>query len=135
MFVDCSYSVTVHFKWDHPHPCGEKCTTGATSAASIGSPPPMWGKGSEITLQSLSMRITPTHVGKRQSQLQGDIAGKDHPHPCGEKFLHFISHIPLLGSPPPMWGKAITANRTLSLLRITPTHVGKRIFVLPLRCA
>ena len=86
----------------------------------------MWGKGSEITLQSLSMRITPTHVGKSRRWRGKQDGGWDHPHPCGEKLDRHQSKRGLLGSPPPMWGKD-QSNVWLSFeQRITPTHVGKR---------
>ena len=85
----------------------------------------MWGKASAMPLTMVSMRITPTHVGKSSLSFFRSSSTWDHPHPCGEKTgLRFPSEI-LSGSPPPMWGKVANYKNGESLIRITPTHVGK----------
>ncbi len=70
---------------DHPHPCGEKISTSLTGLRSVGSPPPMWGKASDIINVDDWDRITPTHVGKSRAFPAEELVDQDHPHPCGEK--------------------------------------------------
>ena len=130
---------------DHPHPCGEKQPNAAKMRVMQGSPPPMWGKVSAAQPHTWQKgitppmwgkasshawivrrgRITPTHVGKRSTILPGKSADRDHPHPCGEKAACIGCRRRVLGSPPPMWGKARSANVYPCAIRITPTHVGK----------
>ena len=110
---------------DHPHPCGEKFQLRNRTRGRKGSPPPMWGKASSHAWIVRRGRITPTHVGKRSTILPGKSADRDHPHPCGEKAACIGCRRRVLGSPPPMWGKARSANVYPCAIRITPTHVGK----------
>ena len=70
---------------DHPHPCGEKCSSLRRLTGIIGSPPPMWGKVKGLDILQPTDRITPTHVGKSLTEKTTSISRKDHPHPCGEK--------------------------------------------------
>ena len=127
--VGKSVCVFVHFvvREDHPHPCGEKCSYKQFLSVRTGSPPPMWGKVQTRSAISTLTGITPTHVGKRLFIRSFNCFAKDHPHPCGEKLKFKQFHLCLLGSPPPMWGKVREVYRTYSALRITPTHVGKRV--------
>ncbi len=72
---------------DHPHPCGEKLSSRGLPYAWLGSPPPVWGKA-ECTIATItSERITPTRVGKSKEERGKAKAVKDHPHPCGEKYI------------------------------------------------
>ena len=86
----------------------------------------MWGKVCNAFLTCGDIGITPTHVGKRNLTLFRLKIFKDHPHPCGEKKLETAEAVILMGSPPPMWGKALSKYKTEAVARITPTHVGKR---------
>ena len=90
---------------DHPRPCGEKPSSGHTSASIRGSPPPMRGKDSERLGKHRSHRITPAHAGKSVSILQLFHRYQDHPRPCGEKAPKHIVRVSQIGSPPPMRGK------------------------------
>ena len=119
---------------DHPHPCGEKCKYALRTAWIKGSPPPMWGKEKSSELQLMVMRITPTHVGKRNNLCIKLVISEDHPHPCGEK-LHtpFVSSSGR-GSPPPMWGKVSAYYAAGKQPGITPTHVGKSGYFFLLIC-
>ena len=49
--------------WDHPHLCGEHRKTRLSSAADLGSPPPVWGTLPATSSSSSIFRITPTCVG------------------------------------------------------------------------
>ena len=87
----------------------------------------MWGKVLKISFLKLKYRITPTHVGKRHFFERRHLNVKDHPHPCGEKFLNSWKFSTWKGSPPPMWGKGHFQTSLQFRLRITPTHVGKSL--------
>ena len=47
----------------------------------------MWGKGQNVQNINSQVRITPTHVGKSLEAEGEDYGDKDHPHPCGEKYI------------------------------------------------
>ena len=50
--------------------------------------------------------ITPAYAGKRDEKLTLQQAVKDHPRLCGEKKILNVLSCSLIGSPPPMRGKA-----------------------------
>ena len=60
-------SLCVH--GDHPRLCGEKSTKGVNQAHTLGSPPPMRGKGECKTFAASEGRITPAYAGKSFSEL------------------------------------------------------------------
>ena len=71
--------------------------------------------------------ITPAYAGKRQQIQLALQAFEDHPRLCGEKLVQHFEHLFVLGSPPPMRGKAAivwTGSRTS---RITPAYAGKSV--------
>ena len=51
---------------------------------------------------------------------------RDHPRPCGEKLPLEQRQKSVVGSPPPMRGKAAQHSEQSSCSRITPAHAGKR---------
>ena len=55
-------SLCVH--GDHPRLCGEKSTKGVNQAHTLGSPPPMRGKGFVFAVRVKRQRITPAYAGK-----------------------------------------------------------------------
>ena len=110
---------------DHPRPCGEKYNISPTVFALVGSPPPMRGKECPSLSASVLHRITPAHAGKRLFRINANMRSRDHPRPCGEKY---IADAPLelwQGSPPPMRGKVAGYARTVEITGITPAHAGK----------
>ena len=90
---------------DHPRPCGEKRPPIVASGVQIGSPPPMRGKGCSFSACSSVSRITPAHAGKSAKILIYVILYKDHPRPCGEKYMD--------------------TQRYQGHVRIAPAHAGK----------
>ena len=50
--------------WDHPRLCGEKLSDAVSSLLTLGSPPPMRGKGRFCMMQSTQCGITPAYAGK-----------------------------------------------------------------------
>ena len=63
--------------------------------------------------------------GKAADLIVWDTADKDHPRLCGEKRQpeHTGGH--LIGSPPPMRGKAVQLDFARPLKGITPAYAGK----------
>ena len=72
-----------------------------------GSPPLMRGKAAPEVKERKHGRITPAYAGKRAPRPACASPQRDHPRLCGEKFLPIPIKPILLGSPPPMRGKAI----------------------------
>ena len=72
-------------------------------------------------------RITPAYAGKSLTTLKIDKFERDHPRLCGEKSLMNRSSGTILGSPPPMRGKAGTGKTTTASVGITPAYAGKRL--------
>ena len=115
-----------HRYGDHPRPCGEKTFRISAAYSSIGSPPPMRGKESNIATPRCILRITPAHAGKSPRPEGRDSTNPDHPRPCGEKGVWRTIRAQMRGSPPPMRGKAVLALAAIRRDRITPAHAGKR---------
>ena len=70
--------------------------------------------------------ITPAYAGK---SLCGHVkidAHWDHPRLCGEKCNFALSFLSVLGSPPPMRGKAKIWATAFCVNGITPAYAGKR---------
>ena len=93
-------------KKDHPRPCGEKLLRRVIDARLPGSPPPMRGKGVQVGRVFCEAGITPAHAGKSGRRQGLCRAHRDHPRPCGEKHVTGYVAREILGSPPPMRGKA-----------------------------
>ena len=97
---------------DHPRLCGEKLCCDTIDVVALGSPPPMRGKVCINRYLASSRRITPAYAGKSpQVHFKFELK-RDHPRLCGEKFLLCIGITALIGSPPPMRGKASTRYKT-----------------------
>ena len=70
-------------------------------------------------------RITPAYAGKRCCSSDLDRAERDHPRLCGEKVMQTMTDLNILGSPPPMRGKAPTVTVVSPERGITPAYAGK----------
>ena len=66
----------------------------------------MRGKGSIESIIERRIRITPAYAGKSAQERLKHSAHKDHPRLCGEKDSPLLNSTLILGSPPPMRGKA-----------------------------
>ena len=104
------YNALLHPQ-DHPRLCGEKGTALAQSEHVRGSPPPMRGKGTGAVGDRLLQGITPAYAGKSFQHMSSFIACRDHPRLCGEKRIVSANPDCVMGSPPPMRGKAYPASR------------------------
>ena len=85
----------------------------------------MRGKETLDKLGKALTGITPAHAGKRISSIIVLCNDKDHPRPCGEKYLLVSMYLDHKGSPPPMRGKVIVYLKYPLVFRITPAHAGK----------
>ena len=110
---------------DHPRPCGEKDNTRKYERNVQGSPPPMRGKERHLIRTGCMARITPAHAGKSSPYRPKRRRCGDHPRPCGEKLRRPTHTRAKRGSPPPMRGKVMAAEKELWRRRITPAHAGK----------
>ena len=90
---------------DHPRLCGEKF--------------------SPVLVRAIPDRITPAYAGKSAAVRYYAVATQDHPRLCGEKCNKWITSFRILGSPPPMRGKAKKVYPKDSEIRITPAYAGK----------
>ena len=52
---------------DHPRLCGEKFDVSQNFCMSVGSPPPMRGKGKNTLITIVHLRITPAYAGKSKN--------------------------------------------------------------------
>ena len=120
---------TICIHQDHPRLCGEKTSNTVSGKTNQGSPPPMRGKDDGTLPEPISNRITPAYAGKSSEACKPVNSVKDHPRLCGEKFLRLVQPFQLLGSPPPMRGKAQWAFHGIVTIRITPAYAGKSPFV------
>ncbi len=76
-------------------------------------------------MDSRSVGITPTYVGKSRNLKIKAGDSLDHPHVCGEKLEGEKFWKMAIGSPPRMWGKEALPLILRIKIRITPTYVGK----------
>ena len=110
---------------DHPRLCGEKIFIPRKSGKTMGSPPPMRGKGCSHDAGVIDPRITPAYAGKSRGLYRWCSGHQDHPRLCGEK-SNLLSLISVsTGSPPPMRGKASNHATMYINNRITPAYAGK----------
>ena len=109
----------------HPHVCGENGLYWAVCHGHGGSPPRVWGKLQDWSKLIEIKRFTPTCVGKTTSPSLGLKLSSVHPHVCGENPASQGETMAQAGSPPRVWGKLLFLIFTVSLLRFTPTCVGK----------
>ena len=86
----------------------------------------MRGKVGGDCQETGNVRITPAYAGKRTLLFTLNLDKWDHPRLCGEKPTLKHLHLPTVGSPPPMRGKAAPSVADLKSVRITPAYAGKR---------
>ena len=111
---------------DHPRLCGEKHPLLPPPFHDIGSPPPMRGKARFMNLNNSAVGITPAYAGKSLSVSPARTVLRDHPRLCGEKLWSLLCCDRVVGSPPPMRGKATPRTQPSHQSRITPAYAGKR---------
>ena len=85
----------------------------------------MRGKVQTCSIKGIYSGITPAYAGKSRSCRSCYCFVKDHPRLCGEKSADLQWKMALVGSPPPMRGKARCTKYPLRTARITPAYAGK----------
>ena len=85
----------------------------------------MRGKDAWYMGGCVSARITPAYAGKSGSIGKVVHLARDHPRLCGEKHALSACVRRVLGSPPPMRGKASVSYPFCVGIRITPAYAGK----------
>ena len=111
---------------DYPRVCGEKRSRFKRRQDVKGSPPHMRGKGKSLCDDLQRVGITPAYAGKRRLRSRPGDGRKDHPRVCGEKRIFRFKLTPIVGSPPRMRGKGLSAFRRSHRKGITPAYAGKR---------
>ena len=110
---------------DHPRLCGEKLKFIDEKILRQGSPPPMRGKVGVKGNKCFENRITPAYAGKSWVMLRTLYRSRDHPRLCGEKNDTVNPPERIIGSPPPMRGKANNLLFCYIIPGITPAYAGK----------
>ena len=88
----------------------------------------MRGKVKLVPPLLLLYGITPAYAGKRKKIRRIIFLSGDHPRLCGEKRITELAGDVVIGSPPPMRGKAELMIKLAEGLRITPAYAGKSLF-------
>ena len=87
----------------------------------------MRGKGGLHLFAADRQGITPAYAGKSLCLLRQKDDVWDHPRLCGEKMLWGRWNLYILGSPPPMRGKASGTFKSPFSSGITPAYAGKSL--------
>jgi len=111
----------------HPHMRGENATLVKGNLMQIGTPPHAWGKLVQGGYQAVSVRYTPTCVGKTPRRSKSRAPQPVHPHMRGENVARCYGLRGVQGTPPHAWGKRGRASTSTGSRRYTPTCVGKTI--------
>ena len=109
----------------HPHACGEIRPSSRSQTTRRGPPPRVWGNQSVQRRRHLPSRSTPTRVGKSRPGWPVRPMQSVHPHACGEIIATSSTAIRHLGPPPRVWGNLDHVDAHQTLVRSTPTRVGK----------
>ena len=86
----------------------------------------MRGKERFRAVNVLCKGITPAYAGKSPRNRSPQWLCRDHPRLCGEKLLFPLPTVRVIGSPPPMRGKAELHEDRENWHGITPAYAGKR---------
>ena len=86
----------------------------------------MRGKEAPTEAAATVDRITPAYAGKRGLSAEIFIGDKDHPRLCGEKLIARSMYSPIMGSPPPMRGKACGVLSKRDMIRDHPRLCGEK---------
>ncbi len=109
----------------HPHLCGEDLPEGLIGKAGVETPPPVWGRQDQETLEQILLRNTPTCVGKTHLHHWRCGQQQKHPHLCGEDMKSTPGSTTSWETPPPVWGRQISEALRKVAVGNTPTCVGK----------
>ena len=111
--------------WKHPHARGEDSVKEVIPTIAPETPPRTWGRQERAPDIFLSVRNTPTHVGKTVDGAEVLPLFEKHPHARGEDFQAALKRDGKEETPPRTWGRLHRPEPRENALRNTPTHVGK----------
>ena len=93
----------------------------------VETPPHAWGRPDPDLPTVRSDGNTPTCVGKTLERRGPSLKSWKHPHMRGEDGIIVWQVTPMLETPPHAWGRLSSRISAFSLLRNTPTCVGKTL--------
>ena len=105
--------------------CGELTATASIIWKSVGSPPRVWGIVGQAYPMCAECRFTPTCVGNWEHRQQGCTTTSVHPHVCGELSTQPRDISRADGSPPRVWGIAVSVILAPALLSVHPHVCGE----------
>src|SRR5690606_23404920 len=111
----------------HPHVRGEDGARARRRPERVGSPPRAWGGPPGTDGGRISLRLTPTCVGRTVPAAQTGRARPAHPHVRGEDVYQEINDLVEFGSPPRAWGGRRHPAGRVADQRLTPTCVGRTV--------
>ena len=85
----------------------------------------MRGKQPRFIVFMFQRGITPAGAGKTEAERENIESYKDHPRRCGENVNRAVFSGKIIGSPPQVRGKLISADVQTLAARITPAGAGK----------
>ena len=95
-------------------------------AAEVNGPPPrVWGELGADLVCRLSLRSTPTRVGRTPRIGSVNVSVTVHPHACGENEGVILMALDVYGPPPRVWGERTGHIKIKLMPRSTPTRVGR----------
>ena len=109
----------------HPHVRGEDTSSAGTGRPRIGSPPRAWGGRQVRRHRHERRRLTPTCVGRTNSDRTSATGTAAHPHVRGEDEFGPDKRNWDGGSPPRAWGGRSGPWTPVDAWRLTPTCVGR----------
>ena len=109
----------------HPHACGEDVRKRFDNDPGQETPPRLWGRLEIAKLPILTLRNTPTPVGKTYLLACPWPDFQKHPHACGEDEEAERDNVYMQETPPRLWGRPFSRSQLLTSIRNTPTPVGK----------
>ena len=89
------------------------------------TPPRVWGRPPNRTINLAYPGNTPTGVGKTISSISNTAAIEKHPHGCGEEACIIMLMMFVRETPPRGWGRPAVELKASPAKRNTPTGVGK----------
>ena len=108
----------------HPHVCGEREVAVYSQTNLSGSSPRVWGTVGHPIGGFMMTRFIPTCVGNGLRGQRLVLRQPVHPHVCGERVVHLLLPLTVVGSSPRVWGTVCADRPSKYCNRFIPTCVG-----------
>jgi len=112
----------------HPHVHGEDYILFCIAIIDTETPPRAWGRRSFLNSTPITQRNTPTCMGKTYLLCTSQGVLQKHPHVHGEDIPFVADNGAKEETPPRAWGRLLDGRNSLSIMRNTPTCMGKTNF-------